>query len=111
MSNNRQKTYRIAFIGIMAAMVCVVTYFHFPFLGSQVHFANAFCLLAGLLPKGRVREALYAYLATFAVFARWISRLSQTMNGWRISVLPFFLPQQMPRTFMVISSSEFLCLN
>lgn len=26
-------------------------------------------LLAGLLPKGRVREALYAYLATFAVFA------------------------------------------
>lgn len=49
MSNFRQKTYRIAFIGIMAAMVCVVTYFRFPFLGSQVHFANAFCLLAGLL--------------------------------------------------------------
>lgn len=49
MANNRQKTYRIAFIGIMAAMVCVVTYFRFPFLGSQVHFANAFCLLAGLL--------------------------------------------------------------
>ena len=53
MSNNRQKTYRIAFIGIMAAMVCVVTYFRFPFLGSQVHFANAFCLLAGLLFGGR----------------------------------------------------------
>ena len=49
MANNRQKTYRIAFVGIMAAMVCVVTYFRFPFLGSQVHFANAFCLLAGLL--------------------------------------------------------------
>ena len=53
MSNSRQKTYRIAFIGIMAAMVCVVTYFRFPFLGSQVHFANAFCLLAGLLFGGR----------------------------------------------------------
>ena len=49
MANNRQKIYRTAFVGVMAAMVCVVTYFRFPFLGSQVHFTNAFCLLAGLL--------------------------------------------------------------
>ena len=47
--SDRKKIYRTAFVGVMAAMVCVVTYFRFPFLGSQVHFANAFCLLAGLL--------------------------------------------------------------
>lgn len=41
--------YKIAFIGVMAAVVCVVTFFRFPFLGSKVHFANAMCLLSGLL--------------------------------------------------------------
>ncbi len=33
----------------MAAVVCVVTLFRFPLLGSKVHFANAMCLLSGLL--------------------------------------------------------------
>ncbi|MCD8001332.1 MAG: ECF transporter S component [Oscillospiraceae bacterium] len=42
-------TYRIVFIALMAAIVCVVTLFRFPLLGSKVHFANAMCLLAGLL--------------------------------------------------------------
>lgn len=41
--------YKIAFIGVMAAVVCVVTFFRFPFLGSKVHFANAMCLLSGML--------------------------------------------------------------
>ncbi len=41
--------YRIAFIAIMAAVVYVLTLFRFPFLGSKVHFANAMCLLSGLL--------------------------------------------------------------
>ena len=45
-------TYKIAFIGVMAAVVCVVTFFRFPLLGSKVHFANAMCLLAGLLFGG-----------------------------------------------------------
>lgn len=42
-------TYKIVFVGIMAAIVYVVTIFRFPLLGSKVHFANAMCLLSGLL--------------------------------------------------------------
>lgn len=42
-------TFRVIFIAVMAAIVCVVTFFRFPFLGSKVHFANAMCLLSGLL--------------------------------------------------------------
>ena len=41
--------FNITFIAMMAAMVYVVTLFRFPLLGSKVHFANAVCLLAGLL--------------------------------------------------------------
>ena len=39
----------IALIGVMAAIVFVITYFRFPLLGSKVHFANAMCLLSGML--------------------------------------------------------------
>jgi uncharacterized membrane protein len=45
-------TYKIVFIAVMAAIVCVVTFFRFPLLGSKVHFANAMCLLSGLLFGG-----------------------------------------------------------
>lgn len=41
-----QKT---VYIAVLAALVCVVTFFRFPLLGSKVHFANAMCLLSGLL--------------------------------------------------------------
>ena len=41
--------YKLVFVAVMAAVVCVVTLFRFPLLGSKVHFANAMCLLAGLL--------------------------------------------------------------
>ncbi len=40
---------RIVFAAVLAAMVYVVTMFRFPLLGSKVHFANAVCLLSGLL--------------------------------------------------------------
>ncbi|MBR4359713.1 MAG: ECF transporter S component [Clostridia bacterium] len=43
------ETYEIVFVGVMAAMVYVVTLFRFPLLGSKVHFANAVCLLCGML--------------------------------------------------------------
>lgn len=46
---NRISIYKICFVAVMAAVVCVVTFFRFPFLGSKVHFANAMCLLSGLL--------------------------------------------------------------
>lgn len=41
--------FNITFIAMMAAMVYVVTLFRFPLLGSKVHFANAVCLLSGIL--------------------------------------------------------------
>ena len=43
---------QIVYIGVMAALVCAVTVFRFPLLGSKVHFANAMCLLSGLLMGG-----------------------------------------------------------
>ena len=43
---------KIVYIGVLAALVCVVTFFRFPLLGSKVHFANAMCLLSGLLMGG-----------------------------------------------------------
>lgn len=41
--------YKIVFIGIMSALVYVLTLLRFPFLGSQIHLGNSMCLLAGLL--------------------------------------------------------------
>ena len=40
---------KITYTGVMAAIVCVLTFLRIPFLGSKVHMANAACLLAGLL--------------------------------------------------------------
>ncbi|MBQ2061724.1 MAG: ECF transporter S component [Oscillospiraceae bacterium] len=41
--------HKIAFIAILTALVFVVTFYRFPLMGSKVHFANAVCLLSGLL--------------------------------------------------------------
>lgn len=52
MTSTSKKTwniYTISFIAVMAALIYVITMFRFPLLGSKVHFANAVCLLAGLL--------------------------------------------------------------
>ena len=49
MDEERRHLIRLVFSAVMAAMVFVVTLFRFPLLGSQVHFANAVCLLSGLL--------------------------------------------------------------
>ena len=52
MRKDRHPAYHLALVGVMAALVYVVTMFRFPLLGSKVHFANAMCLLAGLLLGG-----------------------------------------------------------
>ena len=39
-------------MAMLAALVCVVTLYRFPLLGSKVHLANAMCLLSGLLMGG-----------------------------------------------------------
>ncbi len=49
MNKKENSVYRITFIAVMAALTYVVTLFRFPLLGSKVHFANAVCLLSGLL--------------------------------------------------------------
>ncbi len=49
MKKKNVNAYVLTFVGVMAAMVYVVTLFRFPLLGSKVHFANAICLLAGML--------------------------------------------------------------
>ena len=49
MKEKQFSTYQIVFVAVMAALVCVVTFFRFPLLGSKVHFANAMCLLSGML--------------------------------------------------------------
>lgn len=47
--SNRNKTFRICFIGLMAAIVFVVNYLRIPFMGTQLHMTNALCVLCGLL--------------------------------------------------------------
>ena len=49
MNKREFSVFNITFIAMMAAMVYVVTLFRFPLLGSKVHFANAVCLLSGIL--------------------------------------------------------------
>ena len=49
MKTQQGKLLKIVFAGALAAMVYVVTLFRFPLLGSKVHFANAVCLLSGML--------------------------------------------------------------
>ena len=49
MANSRNKTFRICFIGLMAAIVFVVNYLRIPFMGTQLHMTNALCVLCGLL--------------------------------------------------------------
>ena len=49
MNKQEQTLTRLVFGAVLAAMVFVVTLFRFPLLGSKVHFANAVCLLSGIL--------------------------------------------------------------
>ena len=52
MKKTKFNTYTLCFMGVMIAIIYVVTMFRFPFLGSKVHFANSMCLLSGLLFGG-----------------------------------------------------------
>lgn len=49
MRSSRNNTFRICFIGLMAAIVFVVNYLRIPFMGTQLHMTNALCVLCGLL--------------------------------------------------------------
>ena len=48
-SARRDSTFRICFIGLMAAIACVSNYISIPFFASRFHVGNAVCVLCGLL--------------------------------------------------------------
>lgn len=48
-ASNRNRTFRICFIGLMAAIACVSNYVSIPFFASRFHIGNAVCVLCGLL--------------------------------------------------------------
>ena len=82
-------TYRIVFIALMAAVVYVLTLFRFPLLGSKVHFANAACLLAGLLfgPVGGglaagIGSGLYDLLNGYGIDEALITTVSKFLMAF-----------------------------
>lgn len=48
-SRSNTRTFRIIFIGLMAAIACISNYFSIPFMTSRFHIGNAVCVLCGLL--------------------------------------------------------------
>lgn len=70
MNHDQQKTawdaYTLTGIGVMAALVCVITFLRIPIMDSKTNFANALCLLSGLL-LGPVPGGLAAGLGS-AIF-------------------------------------------
>ena len=63
MNASKKQLTRIVFGAVMAAIICVITLFRIPLGQSKVHFANAMCLLAGLL-LGPVTGGLSAGLGS-----------------------------------------------
>ena len=60
---DNEQLIRIVFGAVMAAIICVITLFRIPLGQSKLHFANAMCLLAGLL-LGPVTGGLSAGLGS-----------------------------------------------
>ena len=46
---SRNSTFRICFIGLMAAVILVLNYLRIPFLESQLTLTNSLCVVSGLL--------------------------------------------------------------
>ena len=47
-SRSNTRTFRIIFIGLMAAIACISNYFSIPFMTSRFHIGNAVCVLCKL---------------------------------------------------------------
>ena len=84
----------IALIGVMAAITFTVTYFRFPLMGSKVHFANAFCLLSGMLlgpvPGGLAAglgSAIYDAFAGYDFINVLITFVSKFAMAWLCGLL------------------------
>ena len=92
MNNNAQdkKTYKLVFMGVMTAIVFVITYLRVPFFGSKLSFGNVFCLLSGLmfgplaggLPAG-LGSGLYDILAGgYGIIEALITFVSKFAMAW-----------------------------
>ena len=88
------KVVEIVFVGLLAAMVYVVTLFRFPLLGSKVHFANAVCLLGGMLLgpvtggfAAGIGSALYDAFAGYDFINVLITLVSKFAMAWVCGVV------------------------
>ena len=89
MNTKRLSIFNITFMAMMAAMVYVVTLFRFPLLGSKVHFANAVCLLSGILLgplqgglAAGIGSALYDAVAGYDLVNVLITLVSKFAMAW-----------------------------
>lgn len=89
MNNKDSKLFQMVFAGALAAMVYVVTLFRFPVLGSKVHFANAVCLLSGMLLgpvwggcAAGIGSALYDAFAGYDFINVLITLVSKFAMAW-----------------------------
>lgn len=97
MKNTKFTTAKIVYIAVLAAIVCVVTFFRFPLLGSKVHLANGMCLLSGLLLGGvpgglaaGLGSALYdALYGGYDVVQVAITFVSKFLMAWICAKIAF----------------------
>ncbi len=88
------KLFDLVFAGVLAAMVYVVTLFRFPLLGSKVHFANAVCLLGGMLLgpvtggfAAGIGSALYDAFAGYDFINVLITLVSKFAMAWVCGII------------------------
>ena len=94
MKEKDSKLFDLVFAGVLAAMVYVVTLFRFPLLGSKVHFANAVCLLGGMLLgpvtggfAAGIGSALYDAFAGYDFINVLITLVSKFAMAWVCGVM------------------------
>ena len=94
MKEKDSKLFDLVFAGVLAAMVYVVTLFRFPLLGSKVHFANAVCLLGGMLLgpvtggfAAGIGSALYDAFAGYDFINVLITLVSNFALAWVCGVV------------------------
>ena len=88
---------KIVYMAVLAAIVCVVTLFRFPLLGSKVHFANAMCLVCGLLMgplagglAAGIGSALYdALLGGYGLLDCGVTFVSKFLMAWVCAKIAF----------------------
>ena len=86
---------RIVVIGVMAAIICVITTFRIPLGQSKVHFANSMCLLSGLLlgpvwggTAAGLGSAIYdVLLGGYSFFDALITFVSKFAMAWVTGIL------------------------